>query len=306
MAGLTKFKVGQASPANTFFAIWMAKACGLYEANGLDLEIVPVVGGKDTGPDLAAGKIDLMHIGMSSVVRANAAGGDVVTIGSLSNVIRNTMFTAPHVKTGADLKGGIIGISSAGSETDPTTTLALRKLGLKREDVTIKEIGVDRLEYVRSGAVAASLMGEPDRSRAFALGLNPIVDLFADKTPWLYSGLVVHRKFLREHRDRVLAFMKGTVEGNYLAVSDEKRSKEVLTKELRLEDPELAELAYSNFRSQTPMNADLTREGAKNIINIVATGNASRNIDDYMDASIFETLRDSGFFDAMKRKYAVS
>ena len=51
------------------------------------------------------------------------------------------MFAGPTVKSAADLKGGTVGISSTGSETDATTTLALRSLGLKREDVTIKEIG---------------------------------------------------------------------------------------------------------------------------------------------------------------------
>jgi NitT/TauT family transport system substrate-binding protein len=192
---LVTFKVGEASPANTFFAIWMARAAGFYAAEGLDLEIVRVVGGRESGPDLKSGRIDLMHIGMSSVVRANAAGGDLVTIGSLSNVIRNTMFVAPNIKSASDLKGATIGISSAGSETDPTTTLALRKLGLTRADVTIKEIGVQRLTAVREGVVSASLMGEPYRSQAFELGLKAIVDLFADRTPWLYSGLVVHQTF---------------------------------------------------------------------------------------------------------------
>ena len=84
MPELVTFKVGEASPANTFFAIWMANAAELYEANGLKLEIVHVVGGKESGPDLTSGRIHLMHIGMSSVVRANSAGSDLVTVGSLA------------------------------------------------------------------------------------------------------------------------------------------------------------------------------------------------------------------------------
>lgn len=304
MPELVTFKVGEASPANTFLAIWMARAAGFYEANGLELEIVAVVGGRETGPDLELGRLDLMVIGMSSVVRANAAGSDLVTIGSLSNVIRNTMFTAPNVKTAADLKGGIVGISSAGSETDATTTLALRRLGLTREDVTIKEIGVQRLAAVRDGEVSASLMGEPSRSWAFELGLNPIVDLFADRTPWLYSGLVVQRDFLKNHRDFVVRFMKGTVEGNYLAVSDEKRAKAVLARELALTDPKIIDVTYANFKSETPLNAEMTRAGAQNIIDIVAPSNASRDVDDYMEPSVFEELRAEGFFAAMQMKYA--
>ena len=259
--------------------------------------------GAELGPDLESGRLHLMVIGMSSVVRANAAGSDLVTIGSLSNVIRNTMFTAPKVKTAADLKGGIVGISSAGSETDPTTTLALRKLGLTRQDVTIKEIGVQRLAAVRDGEVSASLMGEPSRSQAFELGLNPIVDLYADRTPWLYSGLVVHRDFLKNHRDSVMRFMKGTVEGNYLAVSDEKRAKAVLAKELELTDPKIIDITYANFKSETPLNAEMTRAGAENIIDIVASPNASRNVNDYLDTSVFEELRAEGFFEAMQMKY---
>jgi ABC-type nitrate/sulfonate/bicarbonate transport system substrate-binding protein len=117
-----------------------------------------------------------MHIGMSSVVRANLAGGNLRTIGSLSNVIRQTMFTAPGIKTAADLKGGTVGISSTGSESDSATTLALRRLGLTRQDVVIKEIGVDRFAPVREGKVAATMLGEPVAVPVGG-GLSPIVDL---------------------------------------------------------------------------------------------------------------------------------
>src|ERR1700693_128526 len=105
-AELIPFRVGQAAPANTFLAIWMAQAAGIYEAYGLQVAVVPMVGGSESGPDLKSGRIHLMHIGMSSVVRANTSGrGDLRCIGSLANVIRSTMFTAPGGKTAADPKG---------------------------------------------------------------------------------------------------------------------------------------------------------------------------------------------------------
>jgi NitT/TauT family transport system substrate-binding protein len=306
MPELFNFKIGEASPANTFFAIWMAKDAGIYESYGLKPEIVKVIGGKDAGSDLASGKIHLMHIGMSSVVRANAVGSDIVTVGSLSNIIRNTMFTAPGIKTAADLKGKKIGISSAGSETDPTTTLALRRLGLSRDDVTIVEIGTVRLHAVSTGEVAASLMGEPTRSQALALGLNAIVDLYADHTPWLYSGLVVHRNFLKTNRNQVLAFIRGTVEGNYLAVSDEMRAKKVLARELGLTDQKFIDISHANFKAETPMNAEMTLEGAKNIIEIVAPRDTNRDPAAYMDESIHRELEAEGFFKTMRTKYAVA
>lgn len=303
MTKLSAFRIGLASPANTFFAIWMARSAQLYQAYGLDAEIVPVVGGSRSGPDLDSGRIHLMHIGMSSVVRANSMGHDLVTIGSLSNIIRNTMFGAPGVNSAADLKGGTVGISSVGSETDPTTTLALRKLGLSRNDVTIKEIGVERLTPVCNGEVSASLMGEPYRSKAFAMGMKPLIDLYADRTPWLYSGLVVSRAFLKEHRDLALAFIKATVEGNYLALADAARAKKTLALELKLTDPKVIDDAYENFKRETPLNAELTIEGAKNIVDVLQP--KKTDLAAYLDNSIHEELRHSGFFDQMKAKYKV-
>src|SRR6266436_5854581 len=298
-AELTPFRVGEAAPANTFLAIWMAEVAGFYQAQGLQLEVVRMVGGSESGPALKAGRIHLMHIGMSSVVRANTTGrGDLRCIGSLSNVIRSTMFTAPNVKTVADLKGGVFGISSAGSESDSATTLALKRLGLTRQDVIVKEIGVDRFAAVRDHKVAATMLGEPTRSEAFAAGLNPIVDLYAEHIPWLFSGLTVDRAYLNAHRDVLTRFMKATIEGNYLAIVDERRAKAVLARELKLRDSKIIGLSYANFKGETPLNAQIDRAGAENVLAAVAPQNASRRLEDYIDTSISDALRAEGFFAA--------
>jgi ABC-type nitrate/sulfonate/bicarbonate transport system substrate-binding protein len=303
-AELTPFRVGEAAPANTFLAIWMAEVAGFYQAEGLQLEIVHMVGGSESGPALKAGRVHLMHLGMSSVVRANTSGrGDLRCIGSLSNVIRSTMFAAPQVKTAADLKGGVIGISSAGSESDSTTTLALRRFGLTRADVIVREIGVDRLPALRAGQVAATVLGEPQRSEAFALGLHPLFDFYAERIAWLYSGLTVDRDYLRDHRDTLVRFLKATIEGNYLALADEKRAKEVLARELKLSDPKIIDASYANFKAETPLNAEIDRAGGENILVTTAPPGASRSLDDYIDTSLIDGLRAEGFIAAMEKKY---
>ncbi len=299
------FKVGEASPANTFFAIWMAEAAGLYEQNGLDFEIVKMVGGSETGPALSTGKIQLMHIGMSSVVRANSAGFNVTTIGSLSNVIRSTLFAAPGVNGIEDIKGHEVGISSAGSESELSTVVALQKLGLSRDDITFMEIGVERLTHLKNGTVKATMLGEPLRCVAFAEGITAICDLLAERMPWLYSGLVVDKAYLAENRDAVLKFMRATIEANYLAVADAERAKPVMADALNITDPKNLDITYDNFKTYTPLNAEPTVEGGKNIMATVDAANKSDNINDYMDESIHEELRDEGFFETMKAKYKV-
>ena len=295
------FRIGQSSPANTFLAIWMANDAGFYEANGLKLEIVPMAGGRDIADAFATGRIDAMHIGLSSVVRANAANADLRAFGSLSNVIRFALFGAPGVKSPEDLKGGTVGISSLGSESDATITIMLGKLGLSRADVKIKELGVQRLPAVQSGAVAATALNEPDRSRAYAAGLTALVDLVPQRIPWLFTGLVANRAFINDHRDTLLRFLKATIEGNRLAISDEQRAKAILKKQFGVSDQNIIDISYADFKEQTPLNAEIDMNGARAVIEQIAKPGASRDLKDYIDLSLQDTLRAEGFFEAPRK-----
>src|SRR4029079_13835594 len=112
----TAMKVGISEAVNTVLAIWMAEAAGLYQAHNIKLEIINMNGGSRGAAELAAGRIDAMHVGLSSVIRLNRSGGDLRIVAALANVIRFTFFSGPEVKTAADLKGGAVGVSSFGSE----------------------------------------------------------------------------------------------------------------------------------------------------------------------------------------------
>src|SRR5262245_40679123 len=122
-------KAGISDPVNTVLAWYMARDAGFYAAQGLTVDIINMNGGSRGAAELQAGRLDVMHVGLSSVIRVNRAGGDIRTIGSLSNVIRFTFFAAPGVKSAADLRGGVIGVSTFGSESDSTVTLAMQRLG---------------------------------------------------------------------------------------------------------------------------------------------------------------------------------
>src|SRR6202163_765191 len=180
-----QIKAGISDPVNTVLAWYMARAAGLYGAQGLDVEILNMNGGSRGAEELQAARIDVMHVGLSSVVKVNQAGGNLRVIGSLSNVIRFTFFTAPGVKTAADLKGGVVGVSAFGSESDSTVTLALARLGMRRADVILKEYGggMRRREALKSGEIKGTAITEPIASLAHEQGFNPLVDLVAEKIP---------------------------------------------------------------------------------------------------------------------------
>jgi ABC-type nitrate/sulfonate/bicarbonate transport system substrate-binding protein len=298
-----EFKVGISDPVNTVLAIWMADAAGFYAANGIKAEIINMNGGSRGAAELAAGRIEAMHVGLSSVVRLNRTGGDLRIIASLANVIRFAFVSAPSVKTAADLKGGVVGVSTFGSESDSTVTLALKRLGLSREDVTLKEYGGGprRLAAVKSGEIKATAVNEPFTSLAREQGFNTLVDLVPENIPWLFTAIVVKRGAIADRRDVLTRFIRATAEGNYLALTDEKRAKEVLAKEARITDPKILDISYNDFKLLSPKNIEPTDAAAKNIL--AQFPDASQKVEDYVDGGILDGLRKDGLFTALAQKY---
>jgi len=298
-----EIKAGISDPVNTVLAWYMASDAGFYAAQGLTVDIINMSGGSRGAAELQAGRLDVMQVGLSSVIRVNRAGGDIRTIGSLSNVIRFTFFAAPTVRSAADLKGGVIGVSTFGSESDATVTLAMQRLGLVRSDVVVKEYGggMRRLEAVKSGEIQATPINEPISSLARSQGVNVLVDLVPEQIPWVFSSIVVRRGDISGRRDLLLRFLKGTIEGNYLALTDEARAKNVLAKELKITDPKILDITYNDFKAQSPINIEISRPGAENIL--TQFPDASQKVEDYVEMSLLDALRDQGYFAAMARKY---
>jgi ABC-type nitrate/sulfonate/bicarbonate transport system substrate-binding protein len=298
-------KAGISDPVNTVLAWYVAHAAGLYASQGLNVDIMNMSGGSKGAAELQAGRIDVMHVGLSSVIRVNQAGGDLRVIGSLSNVIRFTFFSAPGVKTAADLKSGVVGVSTFGSESDSTVTLALQKLGLTRDDVVIKEFGGGsrRLAAVKSGEIKATALNEPISSQARAEGVNVLVDLVPDQIPWLFSGIVVRHDDIGARRDLLMRFLKASIEGNYIALTDAKRAKQVLAKELKISGTKILDITYDDFKQQSPQNLEPSTAGATNILKQFP--NVSQKIGDYLDGSLLDALKKGGFFTAMQQKYGL-
>ena len=296
-------KVGISERLNTVLAIWMADAAGFYEAAGIKLEIINMNGGSRGAAELAAGRIDAMHVGLSSVVQLNRTGGDLRIVASLANVIRFTFFSGANVKTAADLKGGVVGVSSFGSETDSTATFALKRLGLSRNDVTLKEYGggTRRLAAVKSGEIKATAVNEPFSSMAREQGFNVLFDLVPEQIPWLFTAIVVRRGTIADRRDELTRFIRATAEGNYLALTDENRAKAVLAKQAGITDPKILDISYHDFKLLSPPDIEPSDQAAKNIL--AQFPDVSQKVEDYVDGGILAALRKDGAFTALAQKY---
>jgi ABC-type nitrate/sulfonate/bicarbonate transport system substrate-binding protein len=153
-----------------------------------------------------------------------------------------------------------------------------------------------------SGEIKATAINEPVASMARDEGVNVMVDLVAQKVPWLFSGIVVRRSDLSDRPGMIGRFLRATIEGNYLALTNERRAKEVLARELKLTDSKIIGISYNDFRLQAPRTLEPNIEAAMNVIAHIP-GTGSRNVEDYMDATLIANLRQQGLFDIMELKY---
>ena len=304
LAQATEIRVGTSGTANTVLALWMAEAAGLYTAQNLKVTISNMGGGSKGAAEVRAGKLDVMHVGLSSVVQLNQKGADLRTIASLANIIRFAFFAVPGVTSAADLKGGTVAVSAFGSESDAVATIALARLKLTRKDVELKEFGdsLKRLEALKAGQIKATMLNEPFATAARGDKFNVLVDLAAEKIPWLFSTLVVSQQYLKKNRETMARFLKATAEGNYLALADPARAKQVLAKGTRVSDPKIVEITYADFTQMTPLDLAVPRPAAENILEHFPQ-DVSRNLDDYIDLTVLNALRKEGVFDALEKKY---
>jgi ABC-type nitrate/sulfonate/bicarbonate transport system substrate-binding protein len=307
---LTPFRFGISAPVVTIFPVWMAEAGGFYAREGLKVDVVSMEGGSRGVQVLLSGEIQGMHVGVAPVIQANRAGADIRAITSTANTIPITLFAKPEIKSATDLKGRSIGISAFGSETDIAISLALKKLGIDRKDVTILQLGgsAQRFAALSAGRIDVVPLLEPAITMAKEKGFNPLLDLAAEKTPWIFDSVVVTKAYMQQHGDTLTRFVRAYLAGAYLALSDEKKAKDEIARRFKTQDAKVIDATYADFKRLMPRDAAPSVEGAKNVMEqLQATGVeiGSRKVEDHLDLGIIETLKRAGYFAQLEKDFPV-
>jgi NitT/TauT family transport system substrate-binding protein len=309
-ADLTPFRIGISAPVVTIFPVWMAEAAGFYEKEGLKVEVINMEGGTKGIKVLLSGEIQAMHVGLAPAVLANKQGADLRLVASTCNTIPFTMFTPPDIKTAQDLKGKTFGISTYGSETDIAISILLKKLGLTRKDITVSQIGGNAQRYAAlvAGRIQVAPLLEPGATIAKEKGFNPLIDLAAAKTPWIFDAVVVSASYIKEHRDTLTHFLRAYIAGAYLALSDEAKAKELMSQKFKTKDPKVLDTTYNDFKRVMPLDALPSLEGAQNVLaqlEAIGTEFGSKDVNDYLDLSIVQKLKQDGYLDQLAKAYPI-
>jgi NitT/TauT family transport system substrate-binding protein len=306
---LIPFRMGISAPSFTILPVHFADVGGFYEKNGLKVEIVNSEGGTRGLQVLLSGELQAMHVGLAPAVQANLKGADLRLIAATVNLMPFTVFATKPTNPALP-KGATVAISTFGSETDIAVSIMLAQLGMKRDDVTITQIGgtTQRLGAMIAGRVDAAPLLEPAVTAARERGFPVVMDLAANKTPWIFDAVVVTRSYLKEHPDVLTRFLKAYIEGAERAFGDETWAKEVIAKRFKTSDPKVIDATYRDYVASTARDLTPSVEGAKSVLaqlKAIGLQTGSDDPKDFLDLGLIDKLKSEGFVAAMQKQYGV-
>ncbi len=196
---------------------WVAYRSGAFERHGLKLNPVLIPGGVTALQSLMAKELFIQLTAGPAAIRAWARGAKEITfIGAVGNRLDYLFMTVPSIRSVEDLRGKRIGVSQLGASPDFIARLGLRHLGLNPErDVTIVPIGSpgERWAALSAGHVQATLFQTPLTLRARKAGFATLLDFSTLDFPYILSGVLTTRSFIRAESETVMDFMRGLADG---------------------------------------------------------------------------------------------
>jgi NitT/TauT family transport system substrate-binding protein len=306
-AQLAKLNVGYSAISGDQLPAWVAKEAGIFQKNGLDVQLIYFTGGTTAVMALISADTPISQVAGAAVVNSVLAGSDSVLIVGGVTSLNYYLMARPDIKTPEQLRGGSVAISRFGSASDFIARYALQKVGLTPgKDVTIVQIGStpDRVAATLTGRVQATVVNPPASILAEKKGMNVLADLPKLGLVYQHTSGATTRRFVRANPDVVRRYVKSQVEAVHRIYTDKETSIKVLSKYFgRGLEREDLEKTWANLLSDSvlPRKQYPSLEGIKTILDSEAKGKPAKP-EDFADLTFVRELDQSGFIDALYKK----
>jgi NitT/TauT family transport system substrate-binding protein len=233
--------------------LWVAKDAGIYERNGLDVDLT-VTPGTQAMAALLSGQVQLIQTGGSAALSPSAGGADLEVVSVVIPVFPYVLITSPEVKTAADLKGKKLGVSSLGDSVDIATRVAVSRLGLDPEkDVSILAMGGGSTVLtaaLQGGSIQGAALAPPGSIQLPAQGYNALLDLAAQKAASAEQSVVVTRSYATANRPVVQKYVDSMVQSVAKLKADKPFTINVLKKWLKSDDEPMLSAIYDFYAGE--------------------------------------------------------
>ncbi|HMA79291.1 MAG TPA: ABC transporter substrate-binding protein [Candidatus Binatia bacterium] len=308
---LQQLRVALSTPTPHMAPLYVAKDKKFFEKYGLDVQLILVNSGSLVAQMFAAGELQITANAPASLVNLAASGEKMSFFLGLSNTSPFTVVTQPTIRRAQDLKGKRIGTARFGGSSHISALIALEHLGLdlKRDRIVLVQTGVDpdRMAALEAKAIDAGMLQRVATKVMVGKGYYPLLNMHQAKIPYQNTGLTVKKSYAAANPSLIDGFTRATIEAyGYIFKKENKQAvKEVLARNLRLANMDVAEDFYLEAQDELDRKPYPSLDGFKTVIKYVAEQNpkaAAVKVEEIVDNSWLKKLDGEGFFDKVYGK----
>jgi ABC-type nitrate/sulfonate/bicarbonate transport system substrate-binding protein len=162
-----------------------------------------------------------------------------------------------------------------------------------------------RFTALTGGSVQSTLISPPFDITAKKMGYQILGDMADLGLPYQHETVATTEKFLKERPETARRFLRAFIAGIHLWMTDEKKTKEILAKRLKINDKEILDETYSAYKKLTEKKPYPTLKGIEFQIEDVARRNPKAKgakPQDFIDITLLRELDQSGFIDGLYKK----
>ncbi|HEV7800541.1 MAG TPA: ABC transporter substrate-binding protein [Burkholderiales bacterium] len=286
-------KLGLISEGTNTWPLYVAQARGLFERQGVDVEVTLTGSSVTQQEALIGGGFDIGFQQADHVVRAVERGSDLFIFMPHGHAPDLSLVAAPATSDIAQLRGRPIAVDGARTGYALLLRRLLTQSGLAEADIVFEEFGGSRERYdaMKSGAAAASLLNPPFDANLAADGYAILARMSEQFPTYPGSVMAARREWAREHAKEVIGFVRA-YDAAYAWLQDPANSVQAvgaLPAHLQIA-PKVAAAALQSYATRA--RPEMSDEGLRQVIDIVweAEGytQPKRAPDRYMDLSYMQ------------------
>lgn len=286
-ASANQVRISYSSPSVTFVPVEIARRKGFFQEEGLAAELL-MLRGPTAMAALLNGEIQYTFAHESAMRARLNKGLPFKVILYLRYTAMHALLAKPEYKFISELRGKILASSSPGAGEDTMVKAILKQHGLD-PDSDVKRIYLGnteaRLQALRAGVVAATLLGVPASIQAKMQGYNLLADV-RDYMELPGSGLTTTETILRDKSRQVMGVLRALVRALRFVQQNKEETLKVYVDWLKL-NRDAASASYEAFLAASSKDGDITEKGLNTELQLLAQQSGKK----------VETLSHSAFID---------
>jgi ABC-type nitrate/sulfonate/bicarbonate transport system substrate-binding protein len=230
-SGMLKMRFTQSGNTSSSWPLYVAEQKKLFEKNGIQVEVIIIRGATNVVRAVLSETVPIGRINPDYVIGAAEKGARVKIVAANMEKIPYDIYARPEIKTGADLKGKTLGVSTLTGGTTLMVHEVLEKAyKLKPNDYKLLVVGTspERYAALKGGSVHASFMGPPFTFRAAKDNFRKLANFHEYLGPILFTTDFAHMNYIKSNRAEIVRYLKSMIAATRW-LYDQKNKEEALS-----------------------------------------------------------------------------